>query len=123
MEAARTPAGEKYCPTWAGGSGKPEANVTYDGGWIQGLNFTLGSDAASIVVDLAALNGTTPTSVRYAWSIVNCCDMHDPDLYVTKPCGPASCPIMSTSNLPANPFLAQIKDGKCKCISHQQCGE
>jgi hypothetical protein len=67
------------------------------------------------------LNGTAPTAIRYAWSIVNCCDMNDPELYVTKPCGPASCPIMSSSDLPANPFLAKIVDGKCECIAPQVC--
>ena len=45
----------------------------------------------------------------------------DPDTYVTKPCGPASCPIMSSSSLPANPFLAKIVDGKCECIAPQVC--
>lgn len=110
----------KYCPTWAGGSGKP-TNATLDGGWVQGLDITLGADGSSISVDLAPLNGSVPTSVRYAWSIVNCCDMSDPDLYVTKPCGPASCPIMSTSDFPANPFLAKIVNGKCECIAPQMC--
>ena len=120
MESAKTPDGERYCPTWAGGDGKP-SNATLDGGWTQGLEFTLGADGASIVVDLSPLNGSAPTSVRYAWSIVNCCDMNDPETYVTKPCGPASCPIMSSSSLPANPFLAKIVDMKCECIAPQVC--
>ena len=121
METARTADGERYCPTWAGGSGKP-TNASYDSGWVQGLDFTLGTDGASIEADLAPLNGTAPSAVRYAWSIVNCCDMNDPGLYVTKPCGPASCPIMSSSNLPANPFMAKIVDGHCECIAPQVCG-
>ena len=54
----------KYCPTWAGGSGKP-TNATLDGGWVQGLDITLGADGSSISVDLAPLNGSVPTSVRY----------------------------------------------------------
>ena len=41
--------------------------------------------------------------------------------YVTKPCGPASCPIMASGGLPANPFLAKIVDGKCECIAPQVC--
>eukprot|EP00038_Savillea_parva_P008384 m.176574 g.176574 ORF g.176574 m.176574 type:complete len:812 (-) comp14199_c0_seq1:171-2606(-) len=123
MEPGHDLTGAVVCPTWAGGTGKPvnTSTTTLDGGWIQGLNFTLNSDGASINVDLSPLNGTAPTSVRYAWSIVNCCDLNDPDLYVTKPCGPASCPIMSTSKLPANPFLAKIVNGKCECIAPQVC--
>jgi hypothetical protein len=95
-----------------------------DGGWTTGLDIALSADGAAITVDLLGLNGTAPTAVRYAWSIVNCCDMSDPDLYVTKPCGPASCPIiMSTANLPANPFLAKIVNGKCECIAPQVCSQ
>lgn len=112
--------GQRYCPLWAGGNGKP-TNASLDGGWISGLDIALGSDASSITVDLSPLNGTAPTAIRYAWSIVNCCDLSDPDLYVTKPCYTGGCPIMSSSNLPANPFLAKIVDGKCACIPPQQC--
>ena len=123
MEATKDPEGNKLCPTWAGGTGTPinTSTTQLDGGWTTGLDITLGADGASIEVDLSSLNGTAPTAVRYAWSIVNCCDMNDPDLYVTKPCGPGSCPIMSSSNLPANPFLAKIVGGKCQCIAPQVC--
>ena len=123
MEPAKTPAGELYCPTWAGGTGKPinGSNTQLNGGWETGLDITLSADGGSIMVDLSPLNGSAPTAVRYAWDIVNCCDMNDPDLYVSKPCGPASCPIMSSSNLPANPFLAKIVNGKCECIPPQVC--
>ena len=122
MEPVKAPDGSVYCPTWAGGSGKPiGANTTLDGGWTTGLDITLASDGSSITVDLGPLDGVAPTAVRYAWSIVNCCDTSDPDLYVTKPCGPASCPIMSSSDLPANPFLARIVGGKCECIAPQVC--
>ena len=111
---------ERYCPTWAGGNGKP-TNASLDGGWTTGLNISMGADGASISVDLSTLNGTAPTAVRYAWSIVNCCDMNDPNLYVTHGCTTGACPIMSSSNLPANPFLAKIVGGKCKCIAPQVC--
>lgn len=123
LEPAHDLTGAVVCPTWAGGTGKPVNTTTthLDGDWITSLNIALGSDGMSILVDLAPLNGTAPTAVRYAWNIVNCCDMNDPDMYVTKPCGPASCPIMSSSNLPANPFLAKIVDGKCECVSPQVC--
>jgi len=115
--------GALVCPTWAGGSGLP-VNTTsthLDGDWITGLDISLGADGTSLEVDLSPLNGTLPTAVRYAWSIVNCCDLNDPAMYVTKPCGPASCPVMSSSNLPANPFLAKIVQGRCVCVPPQVC--
>lgn len=123
LEPGHDLTGAVVCHTWAGGTGKPinTTSTTLDGGWTTGLDFVLSADGASITVDLSPLNGTAPTAVRYAWSIVNCCDMNDPELYVSKPCGPASCPIMSTSNLPANPFLAKIVNGNCECVAPQVC--
>ena len=123
LEPAHDKTGAVVCPTWAGGDGNPvPPGVQLDGDWTTGLPIALGPDGASLSVDLTGLNGTLPTAVRYAWSIVNCCDLNDPDLYVTKPCGPASCPVMSTSGLPANPFLAKIVNGKCECVAPQVCG-
>ena len=46
------------------------------------LNYTLAGDNL-ISVDLAPLNGSTPTAVQYAWGVVDCCNHDDPDLYVT----------------------------------------
>ena len=60
----------------------------------------------SIVVDLAPLNGSAPTAVQYAWGVADCCDHSDADLYIKHGCG--LCPIMSSSNLPANPFKAKV---------------
>ena len=84
------------------------------------LNYTLGADGSSLDVDLTPLNGSAPTAVRYAWGIIDCCDYSDPDLYIKKGCI-ANCPIMSSSNLPANPFMAKIVSGKCECIAPQVC--
>ena len=40
------------------------------------------------------------------------------------PCPIGSCPLMSLlSNLPANPFIAKIVDGKCECLEPQVCDE
>jgi hypothetical protein len=63
-----------------------------------------------------------PTAVRYAWGDTDCCDITDPDLMVTHGCV-ANCPIMSSSNLPANPFMSKIVGGKCQCIAPQVCNE
>ena len=91
-----------------------------DGGWTL-LNFTADSDGTGIVVDLTPLNGSTPTSVRYAWGILQCCDHADPTLYVTHGCV-ANCPIYSAkAALPANPFKARIVSGKCQCVAPQVC--
>ena len=79
------------------------------------------SDGTGIVVDLTPLNGSTPTSVRYAWGILQCCDHADPTLYVTHGCV-ANCPIYSAkAALPANPFKARIVGGKCQCVAPQVC--
>jgi hypothetical protein len=119
-----------YCPAWAGGKGPDglHQNATrmpnetgwigWDSGWTM-LSFEMASDS-SITVDLSPLKGKTPTAVRYAWGTVDCCDMTDPDLYVTHGCI-AECPIMSTSQLPANPFIAKIVGGKCECVAPQVC--
>jgi len=147
MEAGRigrngTNPGIEYCPTWAGGSGPPKQvgsedatrvvdgrkpppppppapRVDLDTQWIM-LNYTLGVDGTSLNVDLAPLNGSAPTAVRYAWGIIDCCDYSDPNLYISHGCI-ANCPIMSSSAMPANPFMAKIVSGKCECIAPQVC--
>lgn len=87
--------------------------------WIP-LNISKGTAGNIVQVDLTPLNGTMPTAVRYAWGIVDCCDHSDPMLYITHGCV-ANCPIMSTSGLPANPFMAKIVSGKCECVAPQVC--
>ena len=107
------------CPTWAGGNGQAvSTSSNLDQDWIW-LNFTLASPT-SVQVDLTPLNGSMPTAVRYAWGITDCCDYTDPTLFVTHGCI-ATCPIMSTSGLPANPFQAKIVNGKCECVAPQVC--
>ena len=118
--------GAEYCPTWAGGDGKtvhyhdPRAPPTprLDSGWVL-VNYSL--SGISLEVDLAPLNGSAPTAVRYAWGILDCNDYSDPNLYISHGSN-ANCPIMSSSQLPANPFMAKITNGKCECIPPQTCG-
>jgi len=71
-------------------------------------------------VDLSPLEGATPTAVKYAWGIIDCCDLTDPTAFTSKPCI-ANCPIMGSTGLPANPFIAKINDGKCGCVAPQEC--
>ena len=110
-----------YCPTWAGGDGVtvlPQG--LFGSGWTT-LNFTAAAGgAAAIAVDLTPLGGLAPTAVRYAWGAVDCCDHSDPNLYVQYGCI-AQCPIMSSSGLPANPFMAKVVDGSCQCVAPQVC--
>ena len=134
------PASDVYCPAWAGGEGEsvPQAAPwgrfpTFGGdgsvptsdaskfnmGWIN-LPIAAGPTDSSITVDLTALHGAAPTAVKYAWGIVDCCDLTDPTSFTSKPCI-ANCPVMGSSGLPANPFIAKIKGGKCECVAPQEC--
>jgi hypothetical protein len=110
--------GYDICPTWAGGDGKTVPGTPLDTQWIN-VNFTKASPN-TISIDLTPLNGSVPTAVQYAWGVVDCCDRNDPDLYITHGCV-AACPLMSSSNLPANPFKAKIVGGKCECVAPQVC--
>lgn len=117
----------KYCcDSWAGGSQITPQKVdrgVLDQGWIR-LNYSAAIHTKhAIHVDLSPLHGAKPTAIRYAWGIINCCDLKDPNLYVTHGCI-ANCPIQSSKNqLPANPFMAKIVDGKCECVAPQVCSD
>ena len=131
-----------YCPTWAGGVGTSSTRPapagrfpSFDGngdapisdpnqfnmGWIN-LPLRAGPTPTSAIVDLAPLRGSVPTAVRYAWGIVDCCDLSDPSLYSEHGCI-ANCPLVGSSGLPANPFMARIEGGKCTCVAPQRCEE
>ena len=59
--------------------------------------------------------------LRYAWGVIDCCDLLDPSAFTSKPCI-ANCPIMGSSGLPANPFIAKTKgNGQCECVAPQEC--
>lgn len=73
----------------------------------------------SLTVDLSKTQGVA-FGLRYAWK-GDCCDERPPS---GAACTIASCPLMAkSSNLPANPFLAKIVNGKCQCVAPQQCEE
>ena len=79
-----------------------------------------------MVVDLSPLGGTPVVAVRYAWGNTHdsCCDdgRNRATSGITVPCAPAACPILAAkSSLPANPFVAMVQGGKCKCIAPQVC--
>eukprot|EP00038_Savillea_parva_P008482 m.177256 g.177256 ORF g.177256 m.177256 type:complete len:720 (-) comp14315_c0_seq1:22-2181(-) len=131
-----------FCPTWAGGVGQSVTKPapagrfpTFGGsgmtptndpnmfneGWIN-LPITAGPTDTSITVDLTPLNGAIPTAVQYAWGLVDCCDLNDPTIYASHDCI-ANCPVVASGGLPANPFIAAIKNGKCACVAPQVCDE
>ena len=118
--------GYRRAPAPAPLAGTPPRNP-YEAMWITlpVQEPSRGSDDAaakmSVVVDLTLLNGSIPVAVRYAWGI-NCCKTGEENQGIAFPCPLKSCPIVSsTSMLPANPFMAKIIRGKCKCIAPQVC--
>ena len=92
----------------------------FDQAWINLPIMSVGTAPGTITADISQLDGQVPTAVRYAWGFTNCCDLTDPTLGVTHGCV-ANCPIMSSSALPANPFIAKIVGGKCECVAPQVC--
>lgn len=108
------------------GTGKPK-NVTgagrkYDSPDTWPMVNISSATASSVVVDISSVGPIF--GVRYAWMTGfggqgDCC-AHNPP---TKgPCELASCPLKAApSGLPANPFVARIENGKCKCIAPQVC--
>jgi len=104
--------------------------------WLP-VHIALGSSPGTVSVDLSSLPvGSSVTAVRYAWGAttagsnpngddVSCCEGDG----AAKPCVPGQCPLMASEplapfgGLPADPFMAKIIDGKCKCPEPQQCSE
>jgi hypothetical protein len=89
---------------------------------------------AAVEVDMSAapwLAGREPLAIRLGWPLFGipyspadtCC----PTATVQAGrgvCIPGNCPLYSeTSELPANPFFAEVSGGKCKCMPPQVCDE
>ena len=87
---------------------------------------------AAVDVDMSIvpwLSGRDPLAIRLGWPLFGipyspadtCC----PTATVQAGrgiCIPGNCPLYSeTSELPANPFFATIKGGKCECPAPQVC--
>ncbi len=105
-----------FCPPWARGS-NPEYNSNA-GRWLT-VDIT-SATATSVTIDLVQLKGKRPAAIRYSWGIFDCCNAGDPLLWISKPCD-NPCPITSNTLLPANPFIAEIVEGKCSCVAPQVC--
>ena len=80
-----------------------------------------GTTPNTIEVDLSNIPGGA-FGIRYGWQGGGSCFAEQaPGNFF---CEPASCPLMlQTAKLPANPFMAKIVDGKCKCMPPQVCDE
>ena len=78
-----------------------------------------------VVVRLGSIEVTENImAIRYAWEGTCCWSEHEERTLETlsRKCPPKACPIYSASSeLPANPFLAEIINGTCKCLSPQVC--
>lgn len=124
----------------------PYSSGVYQGQIVDGNEFGVspwvavmpaaGPGVNQVTVDLTPLAGSTPTAIRYNLGsggngdFLNrtngqagrlCCG---PFVDVSKaPCFIGSCPIKASGrlNLPALPFLAQIENGKCKCLPPAVC--
>lgn len=114
-----TPMGAQRLAAYA-----PPTDAGYEDAWVS-LNLSRASPT-QLSVDLSPLRGKRVVAVRYAWEAPIglerlCCDEHDPQVGLSRPCEAARCPIMSSGGLPANPFLARLVNGRCKCVPPQNC--
>ena len=78
-----------------------------------------------VVADLHGLQGEDIFALRYAWGEALCCPEADPLIATAnrKACRAASCPLVGSGGLPANPFLARVIGGRCRCLPPQVCDE
>jgi hypothetical protein len=103
-----------------GNTNQPHGSVTGNKECTQAVNSTTGERKAgwnivSASLPLGNLNASSITAVRYAFRDDPCCPGIDRSVV---PCPPGSCPIQGyNSTLPAVPFVATIKGGKCTWIS------
>ena len=93
--------------------------------WVCRRGSELPSDRLTIMPVLIHLTGAQahksyPRTLPQG--IVDCCDLNDPATFTSEDCL-ANCPVMSSSGLPANPFIAKIINGKCSCVAPQICGD
>lgn len=106
--------------------------------WLP-VHISLGNAPGTIKVDLSSLpkGAGAPTAVRYAWGEtdpkknnpspnggdVSCCEGDG----IAEPCVPTQCPLLAPEPLapfgalPIDPFIAEIKAGKCLCPEPQMC--
>ena len=115
----------KFCFQTAGGhcldDGFSNGTVNENTDW-QSVDIKLGSTPNTVEVDLSKSNGVA-FGLRYGWQGGgDCCAEQQSDGPFF--CEPGSCPLVAkAARLPANPFMAKIVDGKCKCMPPMVCDE
>lgn len=96
-------------------------------GWVA-VNGKVGEGGDTLEVDLSPLGpGVPPSAVRYAWGtggwgapfLTRMCTGTKKNCNL-EPCEIQSCPLKA-GGLPGEPFLAEIKAGKCVCLPPQVC--
>ena len=86
-----------------------------------------GGSTTTLEVDLSPLGGVEVTAIRYAWGtggwgapfLTRMCTGTKKNCNL-EPCEIQSCPLQA-GGLPGEPFLAEIKGGKCVCLPPQVC--
>lgn len=106
---------------FAGLGGVPPRNP-FKEAWVV-ASVSAGDKPNEIVIDGAVNNVTAPVAVKYAWDMPgDCCKKDDPAQGKEYPCNIEACPVMtSPTNLPPNPFMVRIENGKCVCEAPQVC--
>ena len=114
---------------------RPERGDVFEAGWREVTILDTGPGHA--VLDLRSLQlSTAPSAVRYMWGATQmhsnladyfgeklCCRDEGSYLGISKPCLPGACALKASGGLPANPFIARIRAGRCECLAPQVCNE
>jgi hypothetical protein len=109
----------KYCLDDGFGNFNSTGPVNEATDWAH-VDIKLGSDPSTVEVDLTRANGTA-FGVRFGWQGGgDCCADESPGNWFCESRSPV---MLKAAQLPANPFMAKIVDGKCKCMPPQQCDE
>jgi hypothetical protein len=105
--------------------------VPASGAWVP-LELSL-AGGADVRVDLAPLRGRPVRAIKYAWGKTGGRPDSEGDVWccaagtTAAECTPGACPLVAAlarapfGGLPADPFLAQVRGGKCVCPAPQTC--
>eukprot|EP00051_Salpingoeca_urceolata_P015083 m.193183 g.193183 ORF g.193183 m.193183 type:complete len:335 (+) comp18286_c0_seq1:1036-2040(+) len=93
------------------------AHGDFDKVWVP-VDIVGAASDNTITVSLEKSGGVI-YGIRYGM-VGDCCSEYAP---TADPCPVASCPLMGSSGLPVNPFLARVEQNKCKCMPPQVCDE
>jgi hypothetical protein len=114
--------GSAYCMDDGFGNFNSTGAVDEKVDWAP-VDIKLGTAPNTLEVDLARSPGGAAFGLRYGWQGGgDCCAEQQSDGPFF--CEPGSCPLVAkAARLPANPFMAKIVDGKCKCMPPMVCDE